>query len=518
MLRKNRIFVPLVALALACAVSLARAQPQQLPWEALTNRQIVHMVKSKVPTEEIIAKIKNSRCHFDTTFTILEELEHQGVPVEVIKAMAEAPYGPPAKPKTKTNTGTPPVERTETAPASSGNAKLPSETRNRDAENGVASAPTPAPPVFDAAATIPTAGSITDEITRGLSQRHSVLSSNALITGTPAANLAQIVLANLRATTSFKGAPNLPYNVEVIQRSDPNAFNTMGGHVFVTSALAELLGDDAGLWAAVEGHEIAHNIYRHGYRSHLRSLELQRQIDYWRNRIALGDQSANRELLAAVTAGKLLTEKLERDDENDADKLGLLMMVEAGYHPDFAINLFRILKVRVGEESKLGTLFSDHPRFITRQEHIRELYPEAVARFRSLWPDAAKSPGGLPPILATLTKVSAKQDKPNKGASLRFSYSIHNARGKEIDAVFLFSLNGQVVPSADPAFQGKNGSLTALKRFTPTSDNESSQLELLVPHSALRTPQRNLKARGCLLNKNQILECSKEFAVSFPSN
>ena len=516
MLRRNRIFVPLVALALAGAVSLARAQPQQLPWEALTNRQIVHLVKSKVPTEEIIAKIKNSRCHFDTTLTILEELENQGVPAEVINAMAEAPYGPPAKPKT--NVGTPQVERTEAAPASSGNPKPSSETRDSSVENSVAFAPTPAPPVFDAAATIPTTGSITDEITRGLSQRHSVLSSSALITGTPAANLAQIVLAKLCATTVFNGVPNLPYNVEVIQRSDPNAFNTMGGHVFVTSALAALLGNDVGLWAAVEGHEIAHNIYRHGYGTHLRGLELQRQRNYWRDRIALGDQSANRELLAAVEAGKLLNEKLERDAENDADKLGLIMMVEAGYHPDFAVNLLRILKVRVGEESKPGTLFSDHPGFLTRQEHIRELYPEAVARFRSLWPDAARSPGGLPPIIATLTKVSAKEDKLNKGASLRFSYSIHNARGEEIDAVFLFSLNGQAVPSVDPAFQGKNGSLAALKRFTPTSDNESSQLELLIPASALGTLQHGLRARGCLLNKNQILECSKEFAVSFRSN
>jgi len=179
------------------------------------------------------------------------------------------------------------------------------------------------------------------------------------------------VLAKLRATTAFKGAPELPYAVEVIQRSDPNAFHTMGGHVFVTSGLAELLGNDEGLWAAVESHEIAHNIYRHGYRAYLRGQELQH------------------------------SEKLQADDENEADKLSLLMMVEAGYHPDFAVNLIRILKSRVGDEAKAVTLFSDHPGFITGQEHIRELYPQAGARFRSLWPDAAKSPGGLPPIMPT---------------------------------------------------------------------------------------------------------------------
>ena len=362
MLRKNHILVALIVLALVCPVSLIRAYAQ-LPWKTLTNREIVQMVKAKVPADEIIAKIKSSRCHFDTTNTILDELESQGVPAEVINAMAEAPYGPPAKPKS--TVGTLPVARTEAATVPSEKAKPSSETGNTRVETSVAPAPAP---VVNAAAKIPTTENLTDEITRGLTQRYSVVSSYSLITGTPAANLAQQVLAKLRATTAFKGAPDLPYAVEVIQRTDPNAFHTMGGHVFVTSGLAELLGNDAGLWAAIESHEIAHNIYRHGYRSYLRGQEQQR------------------------------SEKLQADDESEADKLGLLMMVEAGYHPDFAVNLIRILKLRAGDEAKVVKLFSDHPGFVTGQAHICELYPQAVARFQSLWPDAAKSPGGLPPI------------------------------------------------------------------------------------------------------------------------
>jgi putative metalloprotease len=378
MLRKDRIFVALILLALVCPVCLIRAHAQ-LPWESLTNREIVQMVKAKVPAAEIIAKIKSSRCHFDTTNTILDELESQGVPAEVINAMAEAPYGPPVKPRS--SVGTLPVARTEATTVSSEKAKPSSEAGNTRVDTSVTPAPAPAPPVMEAAAKIPTTENLTDEITRGLTQRYSVVSSYSLITGTPAANLAQQVLAKLRATTAFKGAPDLPYAVEVIQRTDPNAFHTMGGHVFVTSGLAELLGNDAGLWAAIESHEIAHNIYRHGYRSYLRGSELQR------------------------------SEKLQADDESEADKLGLLMMVEAGYHPDFAVNLIRILKLRVGDESKVVTLFSDHPGFITGQAHIRELYPQAVARFQSLWPDAEKSPGGLPPVVDTLLKASATEKK-----------------------------------------------------------------------------------------------------------
>jgi len=515
MYRKHLIFVAFSVFVLACAISLANAQLNQAPSEALTNHQIVQMVKAKVPAEEIIAKIKHSRCHFDTTPTILDELEHQGVPAEVVSAMSEAPFGEPAKPQTIVET--PRVEQIRVVPTQDPNSARETHDTHTVKGNTVATA-TPATQVSNAAVTIPVTGDLADEITLGFSQQKSILSSYAIIKGTPTANLAQLVFANLRATAAFNGAPSLPYDIEVIERSDANAFNTMGGHVLVTSGLAELIGESAGLWAAVEGHEIAHNIYRHVYRSYLREQELQRQINYWRYRIALGDQSANWGLLAAVTAGKLLNKKLERNDENDADQLGLRMMVEAGYHPDFAINLFRILKSRSGEQSKFGALFSDHPRFITREEHIRKLYPEALARFKSMWPDAATSPGGRPPIIATLAKVSSKQDKTNNAVLLQLSYSIHNATGREVDAVFLFSLKGQQVPSIDSTFQGKNGSLVAIKRFIPTSDDESSQLAFVVPTSALGTQQHKLKARGCLLSKNEILECSKEFDVSFPSH
>jgi Zn-dependent protease with chaperone function len=501
-----------VVLAVAGVVSTTRAQ-DQLPGDALTNSDVMQMVIAKVSSEAIIQKIRTSRCHFDITSTVLQELKYKGVPPEVLKAMSDAPYGSPAN---VAESQTLPPKQPEIATRSSGK-ELATETQPADSIQTRAPAmlPTAEPVPVE---TQPVTADLAEEITLGLSQRNSILSSYAIIRNTPAANLAQQVFVKLRATAAFNGVPNLPYDVEMIQRSDPNAFNTMAGHVFVTSGLAELIGDNPGLWAAVEAHEFAHNIYRHGYKKYVRDLQLQRQINYWRYRIAIRDQGANWGLLAAVTAGKLLNNKLERDDENEADKLGMRMMIEAGFHPDFAINLFRMLKARTGEQSKFGALFSDHPRFITREEHIRKLYPEAMIRFQSLWLDAASSPGGSPPIIATVAKVAAKSDKTTKSVSLQLFYSIHNARNEDVEAVFLFSSKGQSVPSLDPAFQGKDGVLVAIKHFTPGSNDESGQLELKVPASAVGAAQRKLKARGCLLNKAQILECGKEFDVSFPGN
>jgi len=71
------------------------------------------MAKAKVPAQEIIVKIKTSRCHFDTNPNVIDELMYRGVPASVIQAMLDAPYGsaglpspviPPVVPKAKPET------------------------------------------------------------------------------------------------------------------------------------------------------------------------------------------------------------------------------------------------------------------------------------------------------------------------------------------------------------------------------------------------------------------------------
>ena len=510
----------ILTLYLALPATLAQTQVAE---KLLTNAHVAAMVRANVSAKVIIEIIQTSRCHFDTNPTALAQLKRQGVPDAIVQVMAEAPDGGVRNPRSESS-GTPPKEPDVTPPSS--DKQIAAEAEQHKVETPateiIDTTPPPAPnseivpkvPIQ----TLPVSGDVAEEITLGFSQGSMLLSQYPALRGTPEDQIAQSVFTRLRATAAFQGVPNLPYDVTVIQRRDPNAFNHMGGHVYVTSGLAELMGNDVGLWAAVMGHEIAHNIYRHGYQSYVREVELQRQLNYWRYRIAMGDQSANWGLLAAVTAGKLINKKLERNDENDADKLGLQMMVEAGYHPDFAIDLFRLLKARTGEQSKFAALFSDHPRFITREEHIRKLYPEAIARFRGLWPDAAASPGGPPPIIATVTKVSSRQNKSTNSVSLLLSYSIRNAKNVPVNAIFVFYLKGATVKSLSPEFQNTDGSLRAVRRLSPGSDDESALLEVTIPTTALGITERKLKARGCLVKEAQVLQCSKEFDVSFPKN
>jgi hypothetical protein len=98
------------------------------------------------------------------------------------------------------------------------------------------------------------------------------------------------------------------------------------------------------------------------------------------------------------------------------------------------------------------------------------------------------------------------------------SYSIHNAKDAAVDAEFVFFRKGVAVKGLSPEFQDKDGSLRAIRRFIPGSDDETALLEVTIPTTALGTTERKLKARTCLLKEAQVLQCSKDFDVSFPKN
>jgi hypothetical protein len=58
----------------------------------LKNQDILDMIKNGLPTEIIIAKIKSSKCAFDTSTQALQELKAARVPESIIFAMVESPF------------------------------------------------------------------------------------------------------------------------------------------------------------------------------------------------------------------------------------------------------------------------------------------------------------------------------------------------------------------------------------------------------------------------------------------
>jgi len=90
------LFIILVSSAYA-----AEPQTREVsPFFPMRNRDVLLLMeRTLTPPEQIIAIIRSSWCNFDTFPPVLQELKRRGLPAEVLQAMVEAPYGPPANSK-----------------------------------------------------------------------------------------------------------------------------------------------------------------------------------------------------------------------------------------------------------------------------------------------------------------------------------------------------------------------------------------------------------------------------------
>ena len=155
--------------------------------------------------------------------------------------------------------------------------------------------------------------------------------------------------------------PSLVYKFHVIQSREINGFSLPGGHVYVTTALLRLANDNE--LGAVLCHEVGHIVARHS----LKTLKKSKEYDDIAN--SMGDitgvaGSLARDLgvaLGNIVGAGLLTVH-SRDEEREADFLGVRAMPAAGFDPQGMITMFQKLQ-RIEEQDSdlLGSLFSDHP-------------------------------------------------------------------------------------------------------------------------------------------------------------
>ncbi|HXI23952.1 MAG TPA: M48 family metallopeptidase [Pyrinomonadaceae bacterium] len=165
--------------------------------------------------------------------------------------------------------------------------------------------------------------------------------------------------------------PNLTYRFHVIQSREINGFSLPGGHVYVTTALLKLANDNE--LASVLSHEVGHVVARHS----LKTLKKSKEYNEIAN--SIGDVtgvagSIARDLGVAlgniVGAGMLTIHS--REEEREADFLGVRAMPSAGFDPQGMITMFEKLQ-RIEEQNPdlLGSLFSDHPDAQERIDNTR---------------------------------------------------------------------------------------------------------------------------------------------------
>jgi len=158
--------------------------------------------------------------------------------------------------------------------------------------------------------------------------------------------------------------PEIRYSVRVLDASDVvNAFSTPGGYIYVSSGLLDFVQNESEL-AAVLGHEIGHVVAGHASNRIARVSLFTLLIDEAREVGLLSDDAAAQKL--ADTAMPLLFAVdartfYSRDDEIEADLLGLYQLVRAGWDPEGETALLARLAKASPEQSGLAALIATHP-------------------------------------------------------------------------------------------------------------------------------------------------------------
>ena len=161
-----------------------------------------------------------------------------------------------------------------------------------------------------------------------------------------------------------------------------NAWCMPGGKVAVYTGILPITQDENGL-AVVMGHEIAHAVAKHG--SERMSQGLVQQFGGQALSVALANNAPATQQLALQAFGvgsQVGLLKYGRNQESEADHLGLIFMAMAGYNPDGAITFWQRMDARENQASPPEFL-STHPSNGTRIADIQRELPEARKYFKA---------------------------------------------------------------------------------------------------------------------------------------
>lgn len=172
------------------------------------------------------------------------------------------------------------------------------------------------------------------------------------------------------------------WEVNLLGSKQVNAFCMPGGKIAVFSGLLNQLHLTPDETAMVLGHEIAHALREHARARIAKSEETGNLLSLGAQILGLG-QLGN---VAANIGTQLLTLRFSREDETDADLVGLELAARAGFNPDASISLWQKME-RVAGGNGGPAFLSTHPTGPDRMRRLEEnvprvrgLYQQAISR------------------------------------------------------------------------------------------------------------------------------------------
>ncbi|HVR44564.1 MAG TPA: M48 family metalloprotease [Thermoanaerobaculia bacterium] len=166
-----------------------------------------------------------------------------------------------------------------------------------------------------------------------------------------------------------------PYRVRVVSDPTLNAFTFGGGLLYVHAGLIARMENEAQL-AMVLGHEIAHVTERHVTKGIEKAYTTQLLLG------AAVTAGASTGIIPTgpaldIAYGTTMNAAINghgRNQEREADTLGIQYMVKAGYDPREAPITFELLLMEYGDQSRAANFFyGSHPKNVERYETLSKL-------------------------------------------------------------------------------------------------------------------------------------------------
>lgn len=195
--------------------------------------------------------------------------------------------------------------------------------------------------------------------------------------------LASAVTTYLQRNGMGDEVKNYQWEFNLVQNKQVNAFCMPGGKIVVYEGILPVTKDEASL-AIVLGHEIAHAVAKH-------SAEQLSKAQRAQTGLAIG--GAVLSSVAGSELGQLGTQvasygiqlsqlKYSRDNESEADHMGLIFAAMAGYDPAVAVTFWQ----RMAQSSTATTAswLSSHPSDAKRVKDIQGWLPEAQQYYKGI--------------------------------------------------------------------------------------------------------------------------------------
>lgn len=213
-----------------------------------------------------------------------------------------------------------------------------------------------------------------------------------VVSGNANAQLVQRVGKNIASAVNqflnesgYADEYDFDWQFTLVEEDQINAWCMPGGKVAIYSGILPVTKNEAGL-ATVMGHEIAHAIAKHS--AERMSQSIVAQAGGAAVGIATAEKSNTTRAVintAYGLGGQLALLSYSRNQESEADRLGLVFMAIAGYNPNEAVGFWE--RMSQAKQSSGGgappEFLSTHPSDARRINDIQKLIPEALAYYKN---------------------------------------------------------------------------------------------------------------------------------------